>query len=100
MERRTRYEDLQNELEQQTMNLAPERWNLLYRDKLLGISGLPNDEGEIQIGVDELNELDQYMESQEQKFQEIISGKHTLRGDSPTDYRSQQADEMVWGPWR
>jgi len=99
MDRRTRTEDLQEELEMQTLNLAPERWVVLYKDKMLGITGTPNDDGEIQIGVDELDELDSYMDQQEQKFQEVISGKHSIRGRSGQGF-SDQAEPLQWGAWQ
>ena len=98
LDRRMTGEDLQSKLEQQTFNLAPDRWELIYKDKILGAIGLSGDDGEIQIGVDELDELDQYMDQQEQKFQEVLGGTHGLRGDGLVDYR-EHADRLVWGEW-
>lgn len=85
-------EDVNAELEHQCFNLAPERWGLIYRDQLLGMAGQPNGEGEIPIGVDELDELDRYMDQEEDRFQRIINGRHTVSG-------SDQIEPLSWGAW-
>jgi hypothetical protein len=109
MERRTEMEDADMHLERQTFNLNYDRWLLLYKDRVL--AGLVDESGEIPLGIDDLADLDRYMAEQEaaylderqreEKFQNILTGTHTMSGASaapaPIDWRATQEEQ--WGPW-
>lgn len=86
------------ELERQTLNLAPDRWIQLYKDRVLGNVADPE---EVNLEIDDLAELDRYMAKQEQAFQETLLGTHTMSGaQAPAvDWRADQADHLSWGPW-
>lgn len=88
MDRRTKVEDKNAELEQQTFNLFPERWADLYRDQLLGALGVANEEGEIPLSEDDLDSLDQFMARLERNNNFSMSG-----ADTPDDFRTE------WGRW-
>jgi hypothetical protein len=88
MDRRDRGEEVQAQLEQQCFNLAPERWAIIYREKMLGELG----EGEIPIGADDLDELDKFMEDQEARFQQALNARHTAS-------LNNQVEALSWGPW-
>lgn len=107
LERRTQMEDADIRLERQCFNLNFERWMLIYKDRLLGEVGMPNDEGEIPVTVDDLEEVDRYFEeqealfkqqaaAQEQRFQNTLHGKHTMSG-APMDWRASEG--LEWGRW-
>lgn len=70
MDRRIKLKDKRSELIQQTFNLFPERWDVLYRDEVLKELGVPVpgevDEGEI-LGEDDIDVLNQFMEQMEQR---------------------------------
>lgn len=53
-------------LEQQTLNLNPEQWVKLYRNRLLGPAG-PNP-NEVPLTESDLGDLDRYMEEQERRY--------------------------------
>ena len=88
LSRRIQIEDKNAELEQQTFNLAPERWMELYRDQLLTSLGIANEEGEIPLTEDDLDELDRFMAQLESKNRFSMNGSQT-----PSDFRSE------WGNW-
>jgi hypothetical protein len=95
-------EDLDFQLERETFNLAYDRWLLLYKDRVLGQVFNPDEAGEIPLDIDDLSELDRYMEEQERAYQaaasreenlqKILHGKRTMSG--------AQAEPLQWGPWR
>ena len=69
MERRVMLKDKRSELIQQTFNLFPERWEVLYRDEVLrelGIS-VPGEEEEEVLGEDDIDMLNRFMEGMEQR---------------------------------
>lgn len=88
MDRRTRIEDKDAELEQQTFNLMPERWVELYKDQLFGALGIANEEGEVPLTEDDLDELDKFMERLEKGNRFSMSG-----ADAPQEFRKD------WGSW-
>jgi hypothetical protein len=90
LSRRIQVEDKNSELEQQTFNLVPERWVELYRDRLLGELGLPDEDGEIQLQEDDLDELDKFMAKLESKAKFSMTGAQTIK-----DFQPQQE----WGSW-
>lgn len=100
MVRRDKLEDLDMELERQTFNLAPDRWLLLYKDRMLGSAGDPD---EVDLEIDDLADLDRYMEEREREFQDALTGTHSMSGASaqePIDWLSaNQAEHLQWGPW-
>jgi hypothetical protein len=91
MVRREQLEDKESELERQTFNLYPQRWNELYRDQMLAEMGLPNEHGEIPLMEDDLDELDRFMEQLERQNKFSMSGSST-----PKDYQVRSHD---WGNW-
>lgn len=91
MEQRNRGEEMRAQLEHQTFNLNPERWALLYRDQMLGEMGIADENGELQLGADDLDDLDRYMDEQEARFQKVLNGKHTMSAN--------QVEPLSWGPW-
>jgi len=96
-------EDLDLELERQTYNLNYEQWVTIYKDRLLGEISAANEDGDTALGVDDLGDLDRYMAEQEQNFQDILTGKHTMSGAdvpaAPIDWRSNNAEHLQWGAW-
>jgi hypothetical protein len=103
MQRRIKMEDLDLQLERQTFNLNYDRWVLIYKDRVLGGLGFANEGGDVELGVDDLGDLDRYMAEQEQNFQEILTGKHTMSGatapEAPIDWRSNNTEHLKWGAW-
>lgn len=87
LSRRIQIEDVNAELEQQTFNLAPDRWVELYRDQMLGKLGIPNEDGEIPLTEDDLDDLDKFVERLEK------NGKFSMTGAQTPDLRNQ------WGNW-
>jgi len=105
LSRRTEREDRDDFLERQCMNLNPEVWAKLYRDRLFG-DALANEEGTELTAEDvDSGELDRFMEEQERqwaaehKFQEALSGTRKMSGaKAPMDWRAMnQAEPVVWG---
>lgn len=84
LDRRTALEDRQAELETQTFNLFPERWNQLYQDKALAdIAGMSGAEAE--APVTDLDALDRW-------YEEMVAsgGQQITKGTAAQD---------EWGRW-
>ena len=109
MNRRTQLEDMDFQLERQCFNLNPEWWKVIYKDRVLGESGV--DDG-IPLTADDLGDLDRYMEEQERKFREAQASSPTAQIDNKIfgthrmnageqDWRDsyRQAQPLDWGPW-
>jgi hypothetical protein len=99
MRRRDQQEDLDNELERQTLNLNPEQWVKLYRDRVLAGIATPDGEGEVQLTEDDLDELDRFMEEQERAFRENLNGRHTMAITTPDLHNLGAIPEDQWGAW-
>jgi len=107
MNRRTQLEDIDFQLERQCFNLNPEWWKVIYKDRVLGESGV--DDG-IPLTENDLDDLDRYMEEQERKYRETqsqqqqidtkIFGTHRMSAGAD-DWRDsyRQAQPLDWGPW-
>lgn len=99
-------EDTDSILERQTLNLNPDMWTKLYRDRVYDELGVPiTSEEEIELTENDLSELDKFMDAQEAQFQANLLGKHTMTGASTTpnqDLRSalDQAEPLSWGEWQ
>jgi hypothetical protein len=73
MDRRVNIQDRQTELELQTFNLFPERWETVYKDQF--ISSLLGDDAQEEEPVTDLEMLDRwYQEMVEQGGKQTISG--------------------------
>lgn len=108
MNRRTQLEDMDFQLERECFNLNPEWWKVIYKDRVLGESGV--DDG-IPLTADDLDDLDRYMEEQERKFRETqtatqqidsqLFGTHRMSaGESDWRESYRQAQPLDWGPWQ
>lgn len=98
-------EDTDSILERQTLNLNPDMWTKLYRDRVYDELGVPiTSEEEIELTENDLSELDRFMDQQEAAFQANLLGKHTMSGadTSGQDLRSavDQAEPLSWGEWQ
>lgn len=107
LERRIEMEDTDSILERQTLNLNPDMWVKLYKDRVYNELGVPVESGEneIQLTEDDLSELDRFMERQEAAFQRDLAGKHTVSaaaGAPSRDWRDvrSQAEPLSWGEWQ
>lgn len=102
LERRIKMEDTEAILDRQTLNLNPEMWVKLYRNRVMNQLGV-GDPNELPVTEDDLNELDAFMAQQEADFQAELNGKHTMSGaQSPDDFGSffGQAEPLQWGAWQ
>lgn len=90
MERRVSLEDKTSELEQQTYNLAPERWVDLYRDQMMAKLGIANEDGEVPLQEDDLEDLDKFMEKLERQSKFSMSGAQAPATEFPRN---------EWGRW-
>lgn len=121
MIRRTEMEDMDSFLERQCFNLNPEMWTKIYKDRILG--QLDANDGGLPLTEADLDDLDAYMaqqeeswkrDNQEQAFQGVLSGKHTMSGASPAAAKAplvwgdveagsvtnQLGKPLRWGPWQ
>lgn len=100
-------EDTDSILERQTLNLNPDQWINLYRDRVYNELGVPVEKGEdeIELTEDDLSELDKFMDLQEAQFQAALQGRHTV-GATTTEPEPEwydvhaQADPLQWGEWQ
>lgn len=85
MDRRDKLQDRQDELEQQTFNLFPERWAKVYRPEILGdiqadieVGSLPEN---AEIAITDPDQLDAWFEQISQRRDEdLASGTHVGLG--------------------
>jgi hypothetical protein len=115
LRRRTELEDREILLERQCQLLNPEVWAIVYQGKLMSQLGLSADEGEGELTEDDIPDLDAFMaeqerqwvteQTQEQKFQEALTGTRTMTGaQAPLDWReiqsTSQAAPLQWSNWQ
>lgn len=103
LSRRREMEDRDAMLEIQTLNLNPDMWVKLYRDRVMAQLGVPGGEEEVEVTEDDMDDLDAFMAQQERDFTSVLDGKRTMSGgESPADFRSRflraQAEPLQWGP--
>lgn len=104
LSRRIEMEDRDSMLEIQTLNLNPEMWVKLYRDRVMGALGMPEGEEELELTEDDLDGLDAFMDQQERDFMSALGGTHSMTGadtsgnDFAARYAKAQADPLQWGP--
>lgn len=101
LERRIKMEDTDSLLERQALNLNPEMWVKLYRNRVMNQLGVSDDDGD-PVTEDDLDELDAFMSQQEADFQAQLHGTHTMNaGTAGGDFKSilSQANSAQWGEW-
>jgi hypothetical protein len=103
LSRRREMEDRDSMLELQTLNLNPDMWVKLYRDRVMGALGVPTGEDEVELTEDDMDDLDAFMDQQERDFVAPLLGRQSMSGaEGPNDWRNRffkaQADPLQWGP--
>lgn len=91
LSRRVQLDDKNSELEQQTFNLAPDRWIDLYRDQVLGEMGIPNEDGDIPLSEGDLDDLDSFMAKLERNAKFSMTGAQTAADFKPAQEWSRWA---------
>lgn len=102
LQRRIEMEDIDAQMERQTLNLNPEQWVRLYRDRVMRQLGVATEADEIPVTADDLDDLDAFMAQQEADFAAALDGKHTTSAaPMGNDLRSilGQAEPLSWGAW-